>query len=83
MAEDKPQDAIALLKDDHRKVEDLFEKFEKASGDGRKHKFAEQICMELRSTPRSRRRSSIRPARARSRRSCSRKPMSSMTAPRC
>jgi hypothetical protein len=47
MADPKPQDAIALLKADHRKVEGLFEDFEKASGDGRKRKLAEQICMEL------------------------------------
>ena len=47
MADAKPQDAIALLKADHRKVEDLFEQFEKASGDGRKRKLAEEICMEL------------------------------------
>ena len=47
MSEDKPQDAIALLKADHRKVEDLFEQFEKASGDGRKRKLAGEICMEL------------------------------------
>ena len=40
-------DAIALLKADHRKVEDLFEKFETAKGDGRKQALAEQICMEL------------------------------------
>ena len=45
--EAKPQDAIALLKADHRKVEDLFASFEKAGGDGRKQKLAEQICMEL------------------------------------
>ena len=45
MAESK--DAIALLKDDHRKVEDLFAQFEKASGDGRKEKLASQICLEL------------------------------------
>ena len=32
---DKP-DAIALLKADHRKVEDLFEKFEKARDEDRK-----------------------------------------------
>jgi hypothetical protein len=44
--ETKP-DAIALLKADHREVEALFEKFEKASGDGRKRKLAEQICLEL------------------------------------
>ena len=45
--ESKPQDAIALLKADHRKVEDLFADFEKARGDGRKKKIAEQIGMEL------------------------------------
>jgi hemerythrin superfamily protein len=47
MAEAKPKDAIALLKQDHRTVEDLFAQFEKASGDGRKQKLAEKICMEL------------------------------------
>ncbi|MES1972938.1 MAG: hemerythrin domain-containing protein [Pseudomonadota bacterium] len=41
------QDAIALLKADHRTVEALFEQFENASGDGRKRKIAEQICLEL------------------------------------
>ena len=40
-------DAIALLKADHRKVEDLFAKFEAATGDGKKQALAEQICMEL------------------------------------
>ena len=47
MAEQKYTDAIALLKADHREVEDLFEKFEKATGDGRKQAIAEQICTEL------------------------------------
>ena len=47
MAEAKTQDAVALLKDDHRTVEDLFAKFEKASGDGRKQKLAMEICTEL------------------------------------
>ena len=47
MAETKTPDAIALLKADHRAVEELFEKFEKASGDGRKRGIAEKICMEL------------------------------------
>src|SRR5688500_7742331 len=47
MAETKNQDAIALLKEDHRTVEELFAKFEKASGDGRKEKLARQICLEL------------------------------------
>ena len=40
-------DAVALLKADHRKVEDLFAKFEAAKGDGKKKSIAEQICMEL------------------------------------
>lgn len=40
-------DAITLLKEDHRKVEDLFADYEKAKGDGRKKKLAEQICAEL------------------------------------
>jgi len=41
------QDAIALLKEDHRKVEDLFEKFEKARDASRKKALAAEICMEL------------------------------------
>jgi hemerythrin superfamily protein len=47
MATTKSMDAIALLKDDHRTVEKLFEDFEKAKGDGRKEKLAKQICLEL------------------------------------
>jgi hypothetical protein len=47
MASTKSQDAIALLKEDHRKVEELFEQFEKARGDDRKQKLALQICKEL------------------------------------
>jgi hypothetical protein len=47
MAETAQQDAIALLKQDHRTVEELFAKFEKASGDGRKQSIAEEICLEL------------------------------------
>jgi hypothetical protein len=47
MAERNEMDAIALLKQDHRTVEDLFSQFEKASGEGRKQKLAEQICLEL------------------------------------
>ena len=46
MAESK-QDAVALLKADHREVEDLFKKFENASGDGRKEKIALEICKAL------------------------------------
>jgi len=44
---DTKQDAIALLKADHRTVEALFEQFESASGDGKKRKIALQICLEL------------------------------------
>ena len=40
-------DAIALLKADHRKVEDLFEKFEKARDASRKRALAQEICTEL------------------------------------
>ena len=47
MAESKQMDAIALLKQDHRTVEELFAQFEKAGGDGRKEKLAKQICLEL------------------------------------
>ena len=47
MAETKQQDAIALLKEDPRTVADLFEKFEKATGDGRKQAIAEEICLDL------------------------------------
>jgi hemerythrin superfamily protein len=47
MAETKTQDAIALLKEDHRKVEALFKEFESAKGEGRKEKLAQQICLEL------------------------------------
>lgn len=41
------QDAIRLLTEDHRRVEELFEQFEKASGEGKKGQLARQICTEL------------------------------------
>ncbi|MCA1653930.1 MAG: hemerythrin domain-containing protein [Sphingomicrobium sp.] len=41
------QDAVTLLKEDHRRVEELFADYEKAKGDGRKQKLALQICKEL------------------------------------
>lgn len=47
MTETKKQDGIALLKADHRKVEDLFSKFESAKDAGKKKDLAEKICMEL------------------------------------
>src|SRR5881628_792322 len=47
MANTKSQDAIALLKDDHRAVEKLFSDFEAVKGDGRKQTLARRICLEL------------------------------------
>lgn len=47
MTDNSKPDAIALLKADHRKVEDLFEKFKSAKGDGKKKSLAEEICKEL------------------------------------
>ena len=44
---DIKQDAVALLKADHRKVEELFEEYEGATGTGKKQKIALQICLEL------------------------------------
>jgi len=40
-------DAIALLKADHRKVEEIFAAFEKATSKTRKQALAEQACLEL------------------------------------
>jgi hypothetical protein len=40
-------DAIALLKADHRKVEDLFAKFEAAKQNDVKQRLVKQICTEL------------------------------------
>lgn len=47
MAEQGKQDAIQLLTQDHRKVEELFEQFEKASEDSKKEEIARHICTEL------------------------------------
>lgn len=47
MAKSGKLDAIALLKADHRKVEELFEKFESATGAERRKALALQICTEL------------------------------------
>ena len=41
-------DAIALLKSDHRQVEELFQQFEKARLDDRKRALATKICEALR-----------------------------------
>jgi hypothetical protein len=42
------EDAIALLRADHREVEGLFGEFEKARSDDRKRELSEQICLALR-----------------------------------
>jgi hemerythrin superfamily protein len=47
MAERKTQDAIALLKEDHRAVEKLFSDYESAKGNGRKQTLSRRICLEL------------------------------------
>src|SRR6266704_1136664 len=41
------QDAIALLKADHRQVEEWFEQFESTRSDDRKQRLATQICQAL------------------------------------
>jgi hypothetical protein len=46
-AQEKSPNALQMLSADHRTVEELFEEFENASGDGRKEKLARQICLEL------------------------------------
>ena len=43
----RPQDAIALLRADHKKVSDLFEQFEKARNADKKKALATEICQEL------------------------------------
>ena len=44
----RPQDAIALLKADHRQVEEWFEQFENTSSSTRKSDLATKICNALR-----------------------------------
>lgn len=47
MAKEEFTDAIMLLKHDHREVEDLFSKFQKASSKDKKWQLAQQVCNEL------------------------------------
>jgi hypothetical protein len=47
MPQEEFTDAIAMLKADHRKVEDLFDKFCSASARDRKVSLAREICNEL------------------------------------
>jgi len=46
-SEQQNMDGLQLLAADHRKVEGLFESFEKASGATAKEKIVRQICTEL------------------------------------
>lgn len=46
-ARTRTQDAISLLKADHREVEDWFEQFEKSRSDEKKADLARKICMAL------------------------------------
>lgn len=47
MTEQPPIDAIELLKADHRRVEDLFEQFDKARRSDTKARLVDQICTAL------------------------------------
>jgi hypothetical protein len=44
---EKQEDAVALLKSDHRKVETLFQQFTQSTGRAARKKIAQQICLEL------------------------------------
>lgn len=47
MPRSKPNDAIMILKEDHRRVEELFDEFSKARTASRRQKLAREICTEL------------------------------------
>ena len=47
MTKTEKMDAVALLKADHRKVEGLFEQFDRATRKDQKKKLAKEICTEL------------------------------------
>lgn len=46
-AQSKSQDALAMLKADHEKVDDLFQKFEHSRTDARKKELVGEICNEI------------------------------------
>ncbi|OWQ46584.1 hemerythrin [Roseateles noduli] len=43
----RSQDAVALLRADHKKVADLFEQFEKSRSPAKKKQLVAEICLEL------------------------------------
>jgi hypothetical protein len=47
MFDDKPRDAIELLKSDHREVEALFDQLEETDESSAKVELAQRICIEL------------------------------------
>src|SRR3546814_8803325 len=47
MPKSSTTDATKLLAEGHRKVEELFEKFEKTKGAEKKQKIVHEICTEL------------------------------------
>ena len=75
-------DAIALLKADHRKVEELFEQFEKAKDHGQKQELAQEICTELTVHATIEEEIFYRPAKRPSRTTSNTRLMSNTTAPR-
>ena len=42
-----PEDAIAMLQEDHRRVRDLFQEYEAAMDPRTKRELAEEVCTEL------------------------------------
>ena len=42
-----PQDAIAMLKEDHRRIRDLLQEYEAAMDPRTKRELAEEVCTEL------------------------------------
>jgi hypothetical protein len=46
-APERRPDALRLLKDDHQRVQALFDRFERTRGEAQKEKIAESICNEL------------------------------------
>ncbi|RIL00117.1 MAG: hemerythrin [Proteobacteria bacterium] len=46
-AQARRPDVLALLREDHERVQGLFDRFENTRGNDRKSKLAEQVCMEL------------------------------------
>ena len=46
-AKNQPQDAVAMLKADHRKVQNIFRQYESATDPATQRELAEEACVEL------------------------------------